>query len=454
MDALSAQLSRLRLLLFGSPIGSALMLLAPGGAVWLAWAGDPDLRVEHEVTLLLAAGALLGRAAHRVNALVISAALIGIPDHARRVRRAQWTILALYAALAFICALPFGLDPRSMTVSLGICGGVLAFVAFPVVGVLGVVVVMVVDEPARNLERVLQDPLTGIITAIGTLAMVIHWFGAAERGEKQSRQATTGLADDQHEDANAAEYQAAEVAFSSYLGDVMASKAHDPITARRLWIGMGHDPSGSRKSRLMASIAAILALLAAHLVFQGRWDRAVFFVISAIVGMTIFGRFSAKSEAWLRSPGEQSLLTLAPAFPAGARLKLLIVRSLWPGIPADLAFWAAFSAMALYAGWVQPRDVSIAGAALASVVVTCLGLMMSYLSHSHMRKRMWWPMFHLLSAIVGCAVILIAGFAGHLPSGIVGATLLFAPFLLALLSFTLRRLQFPVQPHGQRMDWT
>ena len=454
MDALNAQLSRLRLLLFGGPIGSALMVLALGVAVWLAWAGGPDLRVEHEVTLVLAAGALLGRAAHRLNALVISAALLGIPDHARRVRRAQWIILALYAAFAFICALPFRLDLRSMTVSLGICAGVLAFVAFPAIGIVGVVVAMVVNEPATNLERVLQDPLTGIITIIGAVAMVIHWFGAAERGERQSHQATSGLADDQHEDAHAAEYQAAEAAFSRYLGDVMASNAHDPITARRLWIGMGHDPSGSRKSRLVASIAAILALLAAHFVFQARWDRAVFFVISAIVGMTLFGRFSAKSEAWLRSSGEQSLLILAPGFPVGAMLKLLIVRSLWPGILADLAIWAAFSAMALYAGWVQPRDVSIAGAALASLMVTCLGVMMSYLSHSHMRKRMWWPMFYLLSAIIGCVVMLIGWLEGHLPSGMIGATLLFAPFLFALLSFTLRRLQFPVQPHGQPMDWT
>lgn len=452
MDALISRLSRLRLLLFGESIGSALMVLAFGVAISLAWFGGPDLRVEHEATLLLAAAALLGRAAHRVNALVISAALIGIPDHARRVQRAQWTLLALYAALAFICALPFGLDLRSMTVGLGICGGVLVFVAFPVVGVLGVIVAVMVDEPARNLERALQDPLTGIITAIGTLAVVIHWFGAAERGERQSRDATTGLADDQHEDAHSAEYQAAEVAFSNYLGDVMASNANDRITARRLWIGMGHDPSGSHKSRLVASIAAVLALLAAHFVFQGRWDRTVFFLVSAIVGMTLYGRFSAKNEAWLHSSGEQSLLTLAPAFPAGARLKLLIVRSLWPGIPGDLAFWAAFSAMALYAGWVQPRDVSIAGVALASLMVTCLGLMMSYLSHSHMRKRMWWPMFYLLSAIIGCGVMLIAWLEGHLPWGIVGATLLLAPFLLAVLTFTLRRLQFPVQPHGQAVD--
>lgn len=447
------QKSLLRTVLFERATSSVATMFFLAAAIALAWLQDPGLRAPSEITLLIGGGLLLGRAVHRVDSLALSGVVIGIPDHARQLRRTQWIVVALFAAIAFVCALPLGLDWRALNVALGVCAGVLALASFPVLGIVVFVLAFTADNLAVHWDFLLHSPLVAMVLATAAAGLLVHWRRAPMRAELRARQTSQGLADDSHEQAHAAQYDSAQAEFIGFLGDVVDSTPRDPISARRLWIGMGHDPASSLKVKMVALLIACAALLLTHFILQSRWDRAAYFVISAMVAITMFGRFATKGEVWIRTSGEQSLLKLAPAFPTHGPLKALVLRSLLPGIPGDLGVWAGTSAAAMFAGWIGLREVLLAGASLFALLLTCVGLMMNYLAHSRIRKRMWLPMFHLLSAAIGGLVLLLAWAELHVGIAAVGAGMICAPSLLAALGYALRPLQFPAQPDVKPVDW-
>jgi hypothetical protein len=447
MDALKRDAAILRALLLGR-YGITIALVAIGFSAFMMGVISPEKRAD---TFLGCAAfsvvCLVARAASRVQMHCVSAAQLGIPRHASAMSRAQYILIALFTVIPIAFALWAGTGFRAVVTFVG-C------VAFAIYLMETVLLALIITFTFKGLAAVgvyvdVWAHVFGIPGSIAILSLsawgIARWLGLPYRIEAQAAGASYSFADSAHEANDAAELDAANAMFEEHLEDVLAPAAPHRLTARRLWIGLGYDPRSGWRAHAAGVLVALAAVVIFHFWKHARWDTGLYLAVSAIFAFTIFSRFQTMNEAWLRTQGEQSILVLSAHWPLRAAFKFALLRSVWTGAPLSLAAWVLFSAAILTMGWIGSRVFVITALGQLAVLVSSLGIFLSYFAHSRVRNKNWLPLTYLLLAVVGTATLLTAVANGSTVGALVGSALLLSPAVVALLAFFLRPTLFPVQ---------
>lgn len=445
MDALKRDATVLRALLLAGPVISIALILMIGVAFMLG-SSQGEKRVEMFLAcMLFAVVCLVSRAASRVRMYCVSAGPLGVPGHAFAMRRAQCIVIALFTLVPIAFAFWIGAGFHAVVVFVG-------GTAFAIYLAETVFLALIVAFSINGLSKAGVDVWTYAFGIPGSAAILLasawgiaHWLRLPQRIEAAAAADSLSLADAAHESLAAAEVDAANEVFESHLEDVLAPRNPRFLTPRRLWIGLSYDPRGEWRSHAIGLVIALAAVVIFHYWKHARWDTAAYFAISALFALSLFNRFQAMNEAWLRTDGEQAILVLSARWPARNEFKLVLLRSVWSGIPTLLAGWMAFSAAAIIPDWIDWRSVLVAGIGHAAVLVSSLGIFLSYFAHRRIRTTNVVPLLYLLIAIAATATLLTSVALGSATGMFVGAGLVLGPAAAALLAFFLRPALFPVQ---------
>jgi hypothetical protein len=446
MDALKRDATVLRaLLLDGAGTTIALLAFAALGFLFVLNPG-PDSLVTFYLCMGVVAAAFVFRAAVRVSMCCYSAGHIGIPHHVDAIQRAQIFIVAAFVLIPTVLSLLAGGDWRALVIFVAVVGLAIRPMEQLSLVFIGLLAIKALVSTTHLDLWSLAFGAPGVVTVLVLSAWSIaDWLKLPRRIEILATAGFATLADASHETDHAVELDARSGAFEREFADVLAPRQPDVISPRRLWLGMGFDTRTPWRGRALELAIAVAVLAAAHVVKDGRWDLNVYLLASAYAGTLVFGRFQSLHQGWLVTPGEQSLLLLAPRWPARAALKQALLRSAWSGLPIIYAGWALLSLIAVALQYVSWRMVLLALLGHAAVLISSLGIFLSYFSRSRLRATNWLQMAYLLIAFVG-TVCLIAGAAfGSLMSTLIGTAMVLAPFLIALLAFSTCRLLFPVE---------
>jgi hypothetical protein len=444
MDALRRDAAILRELLIAGPLLTIPLLLFAFLAFLLGAQAEKNPVEAFLLCMLFSQVCFVARAASRVATYCESSGRLGMPFHAAAMRRAQCIVISLFTLVPGAFALWIGADFHIVIIFLG--GITLAIYLAE-----ALIWVVFAAFALKGLAATGVDPIPFLFGTFGSVVIlsvsawgIARWLRLPQRLESAAGAASSALSDIAHE-AEDGELDMANDVFEDYLGDVLAPPEPESISPRRLWIGLSYDPRGNWRANAIGACIAIALILICHFWKHGIWDVRVYLMASGVFALYVFGRFQQMHEAWLRTPGEQSLLVLSPRWPPRARMKALLLRSVWGGIPALFAGWLLFSGVTLATGWIGWREVLLALLGLAAVLVSSLGIFLSYFAHRALRATSRLQMFYLLIALVGTATFLISVANGSRSGALIGAALVLAPFAVAALAFTLRPALFPVQ---------
>jgi uncharacterized membrane protein len=444
MDALKRDAAILRALLLAGP-GIPIVLIA-FVAFMLAVLSDEQRAKGFQFCMLFAVICLVARASWRVRMLCESAGRLGVAHHATAMQRAQCIIVGAFIAIPTAVALWLGADFHAFVIFVG---GTALAIYISEAALLGVVLVILAKGLAAagadvDIWALVFGIPGSVLILVASAWGIAHWLRLAPRLESVAGAASSTLADSAHEAVESGEFDD-RVAIAESVDEVLRLLPRESLSPRRLWIGMGHDPRGNWRRNAAGLAVLIVALVAIHFWKHSRWDLGVYWAASALFGAHAFGRFQQMNEAWLRTAGEQSLLVLCARWPSRAELKVILLRSVWTGIPALLIEWLLFSATTLLLGWIELPNALLALLALATGIVSMFGIFFSYFAHSRMRATNLLPLAYLLTALVGTTILIVATATGRHVGMWLGAGLVLVPFAVTLLAFAYRPLLFPVQ---------
>jgi len=442
MDALRRDTAILHGLLLAG-LGTPIVLIVTAFMAFLLGVLPDEKRVDvFQLFMLFSIVCLVARAASRVRMYCASAGPLGIPRHALAMRRAQCIVITLLTLLPIAFALWIGAGFRAVVIFVG--GTAIAIYIAE-----ALVLVVIAAFSLRGLAATGVDVWSLLFGIPGSMVILAasawgigRWLRLPQRLEAEAAAASLTFADPAHEGVDAEEVNAANFAFESHLGDVLTPHA---LTPRKLWIGLSYDPRGDWRVNAIGVFVALAIVVICHFWKHARWDLGVYLALSAIFATYVYGRFNQMHEAWLRTQGEQSLLVLSARWPARTAFKVMLLRSIWTGIPELLAGWLLFSVVELAIGWVDWSTVILTAIGQVAVLVSALGIFLGYFAYSSVPRTNLLQMAYLLIALAGIATLLTSLAHGFVPGTLVGAGLLLGPSAVAFLAFFLRPALFPVQ---------
>jgi hypothetical protein len=445
MDALRRDAAILRGLLLGGPGITIALALIAFTAFMLSVLPDEKGLDAILACLLFSIVCLLARAASRVPMYCESAGLLGLPRHALAMRRAQCILIGFFTLPPIAYALWSGAGFRAVVIFVGGAAiGIYLAEALTLVVIAAFALKGVAATGVDISALLFGAPGSAVILAASAWG-IARWLQLPKRLEAAAAAASLTFSDSAHEGTDVEGLDAANEAFEHHLGDVVSPRAPQVLTPRRLWIGLSYDPRGNWRTNATGLLFVLAVAVICHFWKHARWDLGVYLAVSGIFAIFVFGRFQQMNEAWLRTPGEQSLLVLSTRWPTRAAFRLVLLRSVWTGVPELLAGWLLFSAADLAFGWIEYQSVTLAAFGLLATLVSSLGIFLSYFSYSRVRRTNVLPMAYLLIALAGIATLLTSIAHAHIPGTLIGAALLLGPAAVAFLAFFLRPTLFPVQ---------
>jgi hypothetical protein len=389
---------------------------------------------------------LLTLAASRVRMYCESAGRLGIPRHALAVRRTQCILIGLFTALPAAFALWSGVGYHAVVVLVGATAfAIYISEALPLVVIAAFALKGLAATGVDIWALLFGTPGSIVILAVSTWG-IARWLQLPLRLEAEAAIASSlTFADTAHEGVATDELDEANEAFERHLDDVLVPRSPHALSPRRLWVGLGHDPSVNWRVNAIGISIALAITVVLHFWKHASWDLGVYLAVSALFATFVFGRFNHLQEVWRRSQGEQSVLVLSAYWPSRAAFKVTLLRSIWTGIPELIAGWLLFSGVVLATRWIDWNTVVLTAIGLATALVASLAIFLSYFAYSRLPRTNFLQMAYLLTAFAGIATMLTSIAHGFLPGTLIGAGLVLAPAAVAFLAFFLRPALFPVQ---------
>jgi hypothetical protein len=210
------------------------------------------------------------------------------------------------------------------------------------------------------------------------------------------------------------------------------------------WGALGHLTGFNLRWTLIVALGSTAAFVLGHAYWYGRNDAEIFLAYSVLAGALTGWRFFVIQGAWATTAGEQSLLVLAPRWPAPRELKWLVIRTFWSQIPASTMAWLMLAVVGFATEWIPGTVIARGALGLFSTAYALFGFLLVFLAGRRLRKRNRLAMLYLV--VIGIAGVLLIPFQKSVTAWGVLCLMLIVPATLALLAFCVRRPQFPVRP--------
>lgn len=313
-------------ILFYRPLILVLLLLVYSVAALLLLTVDsPKAGLT---TAIMAAFATLGLSAvlaERVSRYSLHASVLGLPDHARVMRRAQGYFLALFVAAPALVASALGanllgaLAALTTAAAAGLTLARYGAVWFILLAFLGKVVPLAAWAELP-VGQTLATSLAGYV--------LWRWLELPHQ-QAQTRMLAAPLADAAHEQRERSDELStvgkidAQSAFDDPAIDAVAV---DLDSGRRLSavlaLGFGYSVVVVRRA-LLYGIGTVCAVLAAWRLLHGsRPPVLAYAIVTALCCFALVGRLQTFLQRWMQTSTEQALLQLAPRWPEARQISV------------------------------------------------------------------------------------------------------------------------------------
>lgn len=385
----------------------------------------------------------------RIAKYSCEAGRLGLPNHARIMRRVQAWFLALFVAVPIVVAVALAAAPLAAAAALMAAAAV--GIVLGTYGGVWLFGLLLLAKFTPLVDWIALAPMHGLIIAFSA-ALIWRWFALPLQQEGIGAIQPMLLSDALHEVAPLGTEQDATA-----IADTCSARP-DPIDAFvvaeiarvRSWrtipaslaLGLGYSERTAWKSVARAVAAALAILFVWHHMHGSKPAALAYWCMTGICCFALVGRLQALLQAWMQTSVEQGLLRLAPGWPAARAIKCGVVLSTLFIQAGSIASWAAITISAMLPGWIKASDALIAGTAMYAVSLGFTGSAWALLSHRRVRE--WHFSTIALVLLVGAgAVTSLLGQANSCQL-LLGWALMLAPPIAALTWYWIAPLRFPL----------
>ena len=435
-------------ILFYRPLILVLLLLVYSIAALLLLM--VDLPEKGLAVAIMAAFATLGLSAvlaERVLRYALHANALGLPDHARVMRRAQGYFLVLFVAVPVLVASALGANPLGALAALTTAAA--AGFALARYGAVWLILLAFLGKVVPLAAWAELPVVQALATALGGYVLW-RWLELPHQQVQTRMLAPAPLADAAHEQRERSDE-------SSTLGTIDVQSASDgPATdavavdldsGRRLSavlaLGFGYSFVVVRRA-LLYGIGTACAVLAAWRVLHG-WRPAVlaYAIVTALCCFALVGRLQTLLQRWMQTSTEQALLQLAPRWPEARQIKRAVIETTFLVQRGSIAVWTASSAVAALLGWIQRVELLWGVLAVSGTSLAFTGAVLGVLAHRRIRE---WHLTTIVIVLTVCAgaTIILFGPSPAIESWIAGAGMMLVPPAAALATYCWVPLRLPL----------
>jgi hypothetical protein len=449
VDAVTQALLLLWRVLFYRPLILVLLLLIYSvAALLLVTIDSPKKGLAVAIMAAFAAVGLSALLTERISHYSLQASTIGLPDHARVMRRVQGCFLVLFVAAPVALACILGANPLAALAALSTATA--AGVALAANRAVWLVLIPILGK-AVPLEMWVQPaPVQALATGLSGY-LIWRWFELPQKVERAGSLAPSRFADATHE-----QLERTNQGDDSAIGEHSPTPADDPLidavaadleAGRRLSailaLGFGYSVGIAWRALLYGAGIAI-AVLAAWRVLHGSKPAVLAYaIVTAMCCFAVVGRLQGLLQRWMHTFTEQALLHLAPRWPDARRIKRAVIGSTMLVQRGSIAVWMVSSAVAALLGWIGSVELVWGVLAVLGTSLAFSGAAWAVLAH---RRISEWHFTTIAIVVIVCAGAATFLFGAPIAtrSWLCGVAMMFIPPALALAVYCLTPLRFPL----------
>jgi hypothetical protein len=423
-----------RFLFYRPLILVVLLLICSVAALLLVTVDSPKKGLAIAIMAAFAAAGLSGILTERMSRHSRQAGALGLPDHARVMRRVQASFLALFVAAPAAVACMLGANPLATLAALATATA--AGIALAAYGAVWLVFVPLLGNVLPVAEWAQLAPVQALATALSGY-VIWRWFDLPRKGEQAGALAHPRLADARHENLERTE------PLVDSATDAVAADLESGRYSAVLAFGCGYSIRLAWRPLLYGAVIAI-AMLAAWSVLHGAKPLVLAYgIVTALYCFAVVGRLQGLLQRWMQTPTEQALLQLAPRWPEARRIKGAVIGTTMLVQRGSIAMWMAVSVVARLLGLIGSVELLWGVVAVVGVSLAFTGAALAVLVHRRIREWHLTTIAIVLTVCAGAAIILFEASTAT-PSWTVGVAMMLIPPVLALAAYSLTPLRFPL----------
>jgi hypothetical protein len=267
--------------------------------------------------------------------------------------------------------------------------------------------------------------------------VIWRWFDLPQKMEETGALARPRLADARHETAEHTEPLADSVTDPASVD--LESGRFSAVFA----FGFGYSIRIEWRPLLYGGIISI-ALLAAWRVLHGSKPMVLAYgIVTAVYCFAIVGRLQGLLQRWMQTPAEQALLLLAPKCPDAPQIKRAVIGTTMLVQRGSVAVWLTLSLVATLMGLIESVEFLWGIVAVLGISLAFSGATWAVLAHHRIRE---WHLTTIAIVVTVCGGAAIILFEASMParSWMIGAAMMALPPALALTTYLLAPLRFPL----------
>ncbi len=450
MDAVIAALRLLWRLLFYRPFNLILPILVYA-VMGLAFVGGDPAKRGVAVTVMAAfvAGGLVIVLTERIIRFSLQAGAIGLPGHARMMRRVQACFLVIFVGAPAVLAVLNGASPLD---SLAVLTGATA--AGTLLAEYGVGWILLAPLLGWMMPQSWWGRAPEILdlALVGCVFLVARWFELPWKSERAGAFVDARLADARHERRGRAVGRAPDPeprkdaavvlnGISPSPSGVGDREANRQITAL-LALGLGYSVRTNWRGVIHGAGITVVALAAWQLLHPQTHNPLAYTWVTAMFVFRVAGRLQLVLRRWMQTTTEQALLWLTPGRPPSRLIKRALIVSTLTVQRGTIVTWAVASLVGAAFGWVDRQELGAGFLVMLAVFLAFTPVVWAVLAQRRVRTLNLPAILSVL--MVGAGTVVVFWDPHAVGSVLIGALLMVAPSALALAWYTLAPLRFPL----------
>jgi hypothetical protein len=426
-----------------------LLLVYTVGALLLVMIDSPKKGLAVAIIAAFAATGLSALLTERIARFSYQASAIGLPDHARAMRRVQACFLGLFVGAPAALGCMFGANPLAALAALATATA--AGVAIASYGAVWLVLVPLLGKVLPVGVWAALPPVQAIATGVSGY-LIWRWFDLPQKMERAGTFASAQLADATHEqlkrmrpfEESSIDDEHSALPTNDRVSDAVAADLDSgQRLAAILAVGFGYSVRIKGRALLQGAGISIAALAAWSVLHGSQPVAAAYGFITFVCCIGIVSQLQRLLQRWMRTSTEQALLHLGPRWPEGSRIKRAVIETTLLVQRGSIAVWVVSSVVAELIGWIGSADLLSGSIAVLGTSLAFSGAAWAVLAHRRIREWHLTTIAIVLTVYAGAATLLF-GAPMAIRSWVVGVALMFVPPALALVAYLLTPLRFPL----------
>jgi hypothetical protein len=402
------------------------------------------------MTAALAAGGLAAVMTRRLTRFSRDAGMIGLPEHARLLRRAQIAFLVIFAATPAIVSMFLGASLLGAVAVISAATGFGILVAmYPSIWIL---LIFFGNEQIVPLSKWARYPIVQALAVAASALLLWWWFDLPAKAETVGGGADARYSDARHERRNRSARVQDLIRQEGPSGEVTAvplqrvNEENLPVArdiSKILALGLGYSIKPNWRNVLYGIGAAVAALAIWKLLHRQTSNPLAYTCVTAVSCFSVMGALQRILRRWKSTEHEQSLLRLTPMWPQSRRIKQAYIETTLIVQCGTMVAWASASVLGLALGLIDGRNIYLGFVAMLATSSAFTASAWTLLAQRRIYEINLPTIIFVVMVGVGTAMVLSSPH-GVNDGSLLGIFLIAAPPAAALTWYSLSPLRFPV----------